>query len=372
MVKPAVKRKAVALLGEVFQASQRRACQVLGVDRQMVRYRSIRNDSHLRERLIALAAERRRFGYLRLAVLLRREGLHYNHKKIYRVYRELGLMVRRRKGRKRAIGTRVPLPVVDRANQIWSLDFLSDALFDGRRIRLLGIMDQWAREALRLAVDTSLPGLRVVRELNDLIAVRGKPLCIVSDNGTELTCRAVLQWAQDNGIEWHYIRPGKPTENGYTESLNGRIRDEFLNEHYFTSLSEAQRLAAAWLHDYNHVRPHSRLNYQTPIQFAASAATSAGLRQTLAVTPPGACLPDVPTLNNPRTLPLAGLYTGGTSRRQRTAKRNQPAQGRLQRCSCRYRIQSIFLPRFQCLWRHEFPIALQKTRGVSGYSVGYL
>jgi putative transposase len=273
----------------------------------MVRYRSSRDDSHLRERLRALAAERRRFGYLRLAVLLRREGLHYNLKKIYRIYREEGLMVRRRKGRKRALGTRLPLPQADRINQIWSLDFMSDQLFDGRRIRLFGVMDQCSREGLRLTIDTSLPSVRVIRELDQLIAVRGKPICIISDNGTELTSRAVLQWAHDRGVEWHYITPGKPRENGYTESLNGRIRDEFLNEQYFTSLTEAQQLAAAWLHDYNHVRPHSSLNYQTPVQFAAGAATSAGLRQTLAVTPPGACGDNVPTLQNPRTLQLSGL-----------------------------------------------------------------
>lgn len=241
----------------------------------------------MRERLKALAAERRRFGYRRLAIFLRREGIRHNIKKIYRVYREEGLMVRRRKGRKRALGTRLPLPKPDRINQIWSLDFVSDALSCGRKIRLLGVMDQCSREGLNLTVDTSLPGLRVVRELDRVVAMRGCcPKVIVSDNGTELTSRVVLQWAQEHNIEWHYITPGKPTENGYTESMNGKIRDEFLNEHWFTSLAEARQLAAEWLHDYNHVRPHSSLNYQTPMEFVAA---SAGLRQTLAVTPPGTC-----------------------------------------------------------------------------------
>jgi putative transposase len=307
MVKPAVKRKAVALLGEVLQVSQRRACRTLGVNRQTMRYRSKRDDTVLREGLIAEAAQYRRFGYKRLAIMLERKGHHYNLKKIYRVYRELGLMVKRRKGRKRALSIRVPLPLADKPNQIWSLDFMEDALFNGRKIRIFGVMDQWAREGLRLTIDTSMPGLRVIRELEAAIAVRGKPLCIVSDNGTELTCHAVLRWAQENHIKWHYINPGKPMENGFTESMNGKIRDEFLNEHYFTSLLEAQQLAARWLHHYNYERPHSSLKYLTPKEFAARAATSDGLRQTLAVTPPAACEVAVPTLNNQRTLLSAGL-----------------------------------------------------------------
>jgi putative transposase len=202
---------------------------------------------------------------------------------------------------------RVPLPVADKANPIGALDFLQDALFNGRKIRLFGVMDQWAREGLRLAVDTSMPSLRVIRELEAIIAVRGKPLCIVSDNGTELTCLAMLRWAQENQIHWHYIDPGKPMQNGFTESMNGKIRDEFLNEHYFTSLTEAQELAAEWLHHYNYERPHSSLGYQTPKEFAACAATSDALRQTLAVTPPVACEHAVPLLINQRSLHQAGL-----------------------------------------------------------------
>jgi putative transposase len=294
MVTPAVRRAAVTHVSGTYGVSQRRACHVLGVCRRTVRYQSLRNDDLLRERLRALAAERRRFGYRRLAVFLRREGLRCNLKKIYRVYREEGLMVRRRKGRKRALGTRLPLPRADRINQIWSLDFMSDALSCGRRIRAFGVMDQCSREGLTLLLDTSIAGVRVVRELDRLVIERGKPAYIVSDNGTELTSRVVLQWAQDQGIEWHYITPGKPTENGYTESLNGKIRDEFFNEHWFTTLAEARELAADWLYDYNHVRPHSSLQYRTPAEFAATAAASVGLRQTLAVTPPDACRTSTP------------------------------------------------------------------------------
>lgn len=215
--------------------------------------------------------------------MLKREGHDCNIKKIYRIYREEGLMVRRRKGRKRALGTRLPLPKPDSLNQIWSLDFLSDALSDGRRFRILGIMDQCSRECLTLVADTSIGGARVVRELDTLVARYGRPLCIVSDNGTEFTSRAVLLWAQQNRIEWHYITPGKPRENGFTESLNGRIRDECLNEHVFESLAHARRLIGAWLYDYNNVRPHGSIGNQSPAAYRAS------LRPTLAVAQPGAC-----------------------------------------------------------------------------------
>lgn len=230
-----------------------------------------------------IAAERRRFGYRRLAVMLKREGHNDNIKKIYRIYREENLMVRRRKGRKRALGTRLPLPKPDSLNQVWSLDFLSDALSDGRRFRILGIMDQCSRECLTLVADTSIGGARVVRELDALVARYGKPLCIVSDNGTEFTSRAVLLWAQQNRIEWHYITPGKPRENGFTESLNGRIRDECLNEHVFEGLAHARHLIEVWRQDYNNVRPHGSLGHQTPAAYRAS------LRPTLAVAQSGAC-----------------------------------------------------------------------------------
>lgn len=215
-----------------------------------------------------LAAERRRFGYRRLAVMLERRGHACNIKKIYRIYREEGLMVTRRKGRKRALYTRHPLPHPDRINQVWSLDFISDALCCGRRFRVLGVMDQCSRECLALVADTSIGGVRVVRELEHLIQQRGRPACIVSDNGTELTSRAVVQWAHKCKIDWHYITPGKPSENGFTESLNGKVRDECLNEHWFTSLAEAQGILADWQHDYNTIRPHSSLNYRTPHEAA--------------------------------------------------------------------------------------------------------
>jgi len=229
-------------------------------------------DTALRERMKALAAERRKFGYRRLAIFLRRDGFACNIKKVRRIYREENLMVRRRKGRKKAIGTRTPLPKPDSVNQVWSLDFMSDALVDGKRIRVLAIMDQCSRECLTAAADTSMPGARVVRELNMLVAMRGKPHVIVSDNGPELTSRAVLIWATSMGIDWHYIQPGRPQQNGYTESLNGKIRAEFLDEHWFGSIHEARVLLEAWRQDYNAVRPHSSLGYLTPQEYVAKLA----------------------------------------------------------------------------------------------------
>lgn len=303
---PQDRREAVAYVTKTHEVSERRACRALGIERALVRYRFTRPaDMELRECLRQLACERKRFGYRRLAILLAREGHACNLKKLHRLYREEQLQVRRRKGRKKATGTRQPLPKPDQINQVWSLDFISDALSDGRRFRLLGVMDQCSRECLTLVADTSLPGARVVRELDRLITLRGKPHCIISDNGTELTSRAVLQWAQDHRIEWHYIAPGKPQQNGFTESLNGKLRDECLNEHWFTTLSEARHLIEAWRQDYNTVRPHSSLNYQTPKEFIATK-NNADKMQKISVG-----MPTDPSLTalRPKAIKTQGLYS---------------------------------------------------------------
>ena len=267
MVSPSLRRQLVRCTQETYDVSERRACCVFDVSRSTQRYKTIKDDSILCTRLRDLAAQRGRFGYRRLHILLKREGWAMNIKKTYRIYRDEGLSVRKRKGRKRAIGTRTPLPQAQHINHIWSLDFMSDALEDGRRFRILGVMDQYGRPCLDLTADTSISGKRVARELDRLIERYGKPEIIVSDNGTEFTSKAILQWVSDNNVQWHYITPGKPSENGFTESLNGKIRDECLNENLFTSLSHAKGMLNAWRQDYNYVRPHSSLNYQTPMEF---------------------------------------------------------------------------------------------------------
>ena len=198
MVTPVVKRQAVAHLCQAYEVSQRRACQVLGADRRSMRYRSVRpDDGVLRARLRELAAQRRRFGYRRLYLMLRAEGTLVNQKKVRRLYAEERLQVRRRGGRKRALGTRAPIALPLGPNHRWSLDFVSDTLTDSRRFRILTVVDDFTRECLSLVADTSLSGVRVSRELDAIIARRGKPQAIVSDNGTELTSMAILRWSQE-------------------------------------------------------------------------------------------------------------------------------------------------------------------------------
>ena len=250
--------------------SQRRACALIGFAPKTYRYVTVRgNDNEFRERLRRLAGERRRFGYRRLHILLRREGIKLNHKKLFRIYREERLTVRRRGGRKRALGTRAPMTLPQGANQRWSLDFVSDVLADGRRFRVLVIVDDFTRECLALVVDTSISGRRVARELDAILAARKKPLVIVSDNGTELTSHAILRWQEERSVGWHYIAPGKPVQNAFVESLNGRFRDECLNEHVFRGLPMARRIVEAWRLDYNACRPHTSLGGLAPNEFAA-------------------------------------------------------------------------------------------------------
>ena len=278
MVTPAAERDDVAHLQTAFGMSERRACRVLGCCRMTMRYQALRTDDVvLRERMKAIAHERRRFGYRRLHVLLRREGHLVNHKRLFRIYREEKLAVRRRGGRKRAMGTRAPMLVPMLPNDRWSLDFVSDQLTDGRRFRVLTVVDDCTRECLALVADTSLSGLRVARELETLITSRGRPRMIVSDNGTEFTSNAILGFADRQRIDWHYIAPGKPIQNAFIESFNGRLRDELLNETLFPSLPHARATLAAWRKDYNTERPHSRLSWQTPAEFAQTFTPQRGL-----------------------------------------------------------------------------------------------
>ena len=281
MVGPAAKREAVAHLRNMLGMSERRACTLVAADRKMIRYRSRRPpDIELRTRLRELANQRRRFGYRRLFILLREQGEPSGINRIYRLYREEGLTVRKRKARRRAIGTRTPILVEAKVNARWSLDFVHDQFAQGRRFRILNIVDDVTRECLAAIPDTSISGKRVARELSTLIDARGKPQMIVSDHGTEFTSNAILTWTEEHRIAWHYIAPGKPMENGYIESFNGRMRDELLNESLFLDLNQAREIISAWIADYNTSRPHSSLGYSTPAAYA-NQLTATGLRAPL-------------------------------------------------------------------------------------------
>ena len=241
------KREAVAHLIESYEVSQRRACEAVGALRSVVRYQSYRaDDLALRTRLKELAHERRRFGYRRLNQMLKRECIIVNLKKVRRLYSEERLQVRKRGGRKKALGTRAPMAIPQGANQRWSLDFVSDTFTDCRRLRILTVVDDFTRECVALVADTSLSGLRVARELDAAIGNRKRPAMIVSDNGTEFTSMAILRWSQEVQVEWHYIAPGKPQQNAFIESFNGKLRDELLNEILFTSLDHAREALKAW------------------------------------------------------------------------------------------------------------------------------
>ncbi len=249
---------------ETYAISQRRACRLVSVDPKTVRRDPPPDHPAVRARMREIAAVRRRFGYRRVGLLLEREGIVMNHKKLRRLYRDEGLSVKRRRGSKRATGTREPLPAPDAPSRRWSLDFVSDVFGVGRRFRMLCVIDDYTRECLALVADTSLSGARVVRELECCIRLYGRPETIVSDNGTELTSRAILEWQNQTGIGWHYIAPAKPQQNGFVESFNGKLRDECLNEEVLDSLAHARRVLARWRHDYNHHRPHSSLGGLTP------------------------------------------------------------------------------------------------------------
>lgn len=256
-----------------YAFTERRACRLLLVPVSSYRYKPRGNDDGLRERLVALAREKPRFGYRRLHVLLEREGRQVNHKRVHRVYREAGLALRRKK-RKHCVRMSTPLGIYTESNQEWALDFVHDVTASGRLIRVLNVIDAYTRESLAMEVDTSFAGLRVTRVLDQIIAERGLPRAIRCDNGPELTSRPFLAWALERKIDLIHIQPGKPTQNGYVESFNGKLREECLRVNWFRNLFEARRIIANWRHDYNERRPHSSLNYLTPAEF--SAKTSRG------------------------------------------------------------------------------------------------
>ena len=280
-------REEVRWLGEHYQGSQQRLCGLIQIAVSSYRYHSTRSDVALRERLVELARKKPRWGYRRLHILLTGSGMCVNHKRVFRVYREAGLAVRR-KARKRLVREGTPQPMLTAANQEWAVDFAHDALANGRAIRVLTVEDEYTRESLALPVDTSFASRRVTRELEMILAGREKPLAIRCDNGPEFTSRHFLAWCIEKQIALVHIQPGKPQQNGYVESFNGKLRDECLNVNWFENLWDARRKIAAWQKEYNEERPHSSLGYQTPAAFARQLLPSSG--SALRATPDEAAL----------------------------------------------------------------------------------
>ena len=271
MVGPIARREAVGRL-RAQGTSLRRACRVIGLSTATWRYQRQPDpiNEQLLERLTAHVSVRPRFGYRRLHTLIDREGLHVNHKRVYGIYREAKLQVRRRRRKLLTRGERVPLPRPSRRAERWSMDFMIDTLADGRGFQTLNVVDDFTKECVAIEVDRSLPGLRVVRVLERLAETIGLPATLVMDNGPEFSGRVLDTWAYTRGVQLRFIRPGKPIENAFVESFNGKFRDECLNEHWFASVAEARTIIEAWRVDYNTVRPHSALRKATPEQFANS------------------------------------------------------------------------------------------------------
>jgi putative transposase len=261
----------VRWLWSKFLVSQRRICELLDVAESSQRYESRKDDEVLRTKLVEAAREKPRWGYRRLQFVLKEKGMDVNHKRVYRVYREAGLMIRRRR-RKRLLRAGFVRPTVTGANQEWALDFVHDAAESGRKFRVLSVIDVYTRECLALEVDTSFASRRVTRELEKIVAERGAPEAMRCDNGPEFTSRHILAWAMERKIELVHIEPGRPMQNGYVESFHGKLRDECLNASWFGSLLEARMKISAWKEEYNEERPHSSLGNVPPRVFARRIA----------------------------------------------------------------------------------------------------
>lgn len=262
------RRAAVTHLRATYPVSDRRACALVQLARSRWAYRAHRpDDTLLATALAAKAAERPRWGYRRLATLLRRDGWVVNLKRVLRVYRALGLRLRKRAGRKQVSTVRVPRPVAVGPNAQWTLDFISDAFASGRKFRVLSVVDECTRECLALRADVSQPSWKVVAVLDELASSRGRPQRLIIDNGPEFVAKALDAWAYTHGVELFFTRRGKPVDNCYVESFHDKFRDECLSTHWFLSLTDARRVVEAWQEDYNTVRPHSALGRRTPAEY---------------------------------------------------------------------------------------------------------
>jgi len=264
-----VKREAVDYLVEEEQLSNRKACKLIGISRTTCQYQSKpKDDKEVQDALTGLTTKHAAIGYWQCCYRLWNKGYTWNHKRIYRVYTDMKLNIRRRAKKRLPDRVKQPLTIPAAPNQVWSIDFMSDTLVDGRRFRLFNVLDDFNRESLAIEVDTSMPSLRIIRVLNRIIEQRGKPVNIRSDNGPEFISHLLQQWCEDNGITLQYIQPGKPTQNAYIERKNGSIRRELLNAYLFNSLAEVRSLSEEWRIDYNTERPHKSLGYLSPLTFA--------------------------------------------------------------------------------------------------------
>lgn len=273
MVKPARRKHLVGYIQEQYPVSQRRACRLIPISRKAVRYKAPRRpaDERLQRRLQALGERYPRYGYLMLHEMIKAEGLVQNRKRTYRLYCELKMQVRTKK-RKKLVRPRIPMSLPSKPNERWSLDFVSDQLADGRRFRVLNIVDDYSRVCVGQIVDLSISGERLSRYLEQLRITRGLPKGLVLDNGPELTSKAMFFWSQVAGVKLLFIQPGKPTQNAFIESFNGRFRDGCLNQHWFKSLEDARQIITDWREHYNNERPHSSLGYKVPRVFEQEAA----------------------------------------------------------------------------------------------------
>lgn len=248
--------------------SKRKSCRLVSLNRGSSNYiPEPDNDIKLRKILREKAGIRKRFGYRRLIPFLRREGWKDNHKRIYRVYKEEGLQVRIRRRKKLSKYRGEKIPVSTKPNERWSMDFVSDSSCDGKKFRTLNIVDDYTKICVNIKVDKSIGGERVARALDEAIFKYGKPKSIIMDNGSEFTGKALDSWSYRSGVRLHFIEPGKPVQNAFIESFNGKFRDECLNEHWFISVNEAKEIIENWRQDYNNERPHSSLGYLTPMEF---------------------------------------------------------------------------------------------------------